>query len=79
MFACLFLPQETYGEDPFLTSQLAIAFVTGLQGNHPRYVKTSAGCKHFDVHGGPENIPTSRLQFNAKVSMVVAGDDRCGD
>ncbi|XP_015264217.1 PREDICTED: beta-xylosidase/alpha-L-arabinofuranosidase 2-like [Gekko japonicus] len=60
--------QETYGEDPFLTSQLAVAFVTGLQGDHPRYVKASAGCKHFDVHGGPENIPVSRLQFNAKVA-----------
>ncbi|XP_060114154.1 uncharacterized protein LOC132586188 [Heteronotia binoei] len=60
--------QETYGEDPFLTSQLAVAFVTGLQGNHPRYVKASAGCKHFDVHGGPENIPVSRLHFNAKVA-----------
>lgn len=59
--------QETYGEDPFLTSELAVAFVMGLQGNHPRYIKASAGCKHFDVHGGPENIPTSRLNFDAKV------------
>ncbi|XP_054855841.1 uncharacterized protein LOC129343576 isoform X4 [Eublepharis macularius] len=60
--------QETYGEDPFLTSELAVAFVTGLQGDHPRYVKASAGCKHFDVHGGPENIPVSRLSFDAKVA-----------
>ncbi|XP_053124859.1 uncharacterized protein LOC128333399 [Hemicordylus capensis] len=60
--------QETYGEDPFLTTELAVAFVTGLQGEHPRYVKASAGCKHFDVHGGPENIPTSRLNFDAKVA-----------
>ncbi|XP_066494787.1 uncharacterized protein [Tiliqua scincoides] len=59
--------QETYGEDPFLSAELAVAFVTGLQGDHPRYVKASAGCKHFDVHGGPENIPTSRLSFDAKV------------
>nr|XP_020664519.1 beta-D-xylosidase 1-like [Pogona vitticeps] len=60
--------QETYGEDPFLTAELGVAFVKGLQGDHPRYVKASAGCKHFDVHGGPENIPTSRLSFDAKVS-----------
>ncbi|KAL7980553.1 hypothetical protein Chor_001707 [Crotalus horridus] len=60
--------QETYGEDPFLTTQLGIAFVKGLQGDHPRYVKTNAGCKHFDVHGGPENIPVSRFLFDAKVS-----------
>ncbi|XP_061452808.1 uncharacterized protein LOC133370462 isoform X2 [Rhineura floridana] len=59
--------QETYGEDPFLTTELGMAFVTGLQGNHPRYIKASAGCKHFDVHGGPENIPVTRLSFDAKV------------
>nr|XP_008119646.1 PREDICTED: probable beta-D-xylosidase 2 [Anolis carolinensis] len=59
--------QETYGEDPFLTAQLGVAFVTGLQGDHPRYVKASAGCKHFDVHGGPENVPTSRFSFDTKV------------
>ncbi|XP_042295708.1 probable beta-D-xylosidase 5 [Sceloporus undulatus] len=59
--------QETYGEDPFLTAELGVAFVKGLQGDHPRYVKASAGCKHFDVHGGPENVPTSRLSFDAKV------------
>ncbi|KAH0631171.1 hypothetical protein JD844_005356 [Phrynosoma platyrhinos] len=59
--------QETYGEDPFLTAELGVAFVKGLQGDHPRYVKASAGCKHFDVHGGPENVPTSRLTFDAKV------------
>ncbi|XP_070805536.1 uncharacterized protein [Pituophis catenifer annectens] len=59
--------QETYGEDPFLTTQLGVAFVKGLQGDHPRYVKANAGCKHFDVHGGPENIPVSRFLFDAKV------------
>ncbi|XP_074832174.1 uncharacterized protein LOC142001137 isoform X2 [Carettochelys insculpta] len=59
--------QETYGEDPFLSSELAVAFVQGLQGDHPRYVKASAGCKHFSVHGGPENIPVSRFTFDAKV------------
>lgn len=59
--------QETYGEDPYLSGTLSAAFVKGLQGAHPRYVKASAGCKHFDVHGGPENIPESRFSFNAKV------------
>ncbi|WP_153799794.1 glycoside hydrolase family 3 C-terminal domain-containing protein [Foetidibacter luteolus] len=46
--------QETYGEDPFLTSQLAAAFVRGLQGNHPKYLKAAACAKHFAVHSGPE-------------------------
>ncbi|XP_040390848.1 probable beta-D-xylosidase 7 isoform X1 [Cygnus olor] len=59
--------QETYGEDPFLSGELAASFVRGLQGRHPRYIKASAGCKHFSVHGGPENIPVSRLSFDAKV------------
>ncbi|KAM4700600.1 uncharacterized protein O3C94_001691 isoform 2-T2 [Discoglossus pictus] len=59
--------QETYGEDPYLSGVLATAFVRGLQGDHPRYVKANAGCKHFAVHGGPENIPVSRFSFDAKV------------
>lgn len=59
--------QETYGEDPYLSGSLAAAFVKGLQGAHPRYIRVNAGCKHFDVHGGPENIPTSRSSFNAEV------------
>ncbi|KAG8588427.1 hypothetical protein GDO81_005970 [Engystomops pustulosus] len=59
--------QETYGEDPYLSGLLATAFVKGLQGDHPRYIKANAGCKHFDAHGGPENIPVSRFSFDAKV------------
>jgi beta-glucosidase len=47
--------QETYGEDPNLTSRMGIAFVTGLQGNDPRYLKTVATVKHFAVHSGPES------------------------
>ncbi|CAG5114564.1 unnamed protein product [Candidula unifasciata] len=60
--------QETYGEDPFLTGILAQNFVRGLQGSDPRYVQASAGCKHFDAHGGPEDIPVNRMTFNALVS-----------
>ncbi|OCT92076.1 probable beta-D-xylosidase 5 [Xenopus laevis] len=59
--------QETYGEDPYLSGLLATAFVKGLQGDHPRYIKANAGCKHFDAHGGPENVPVSRFSFDAKV------------
>jgi beta-glucosidase len=46
--------QETYGEDPYLTSRIGLAFVTGLQGNNPKYLKTVATAKHFAVHSGPE-------------------------
>ena len=47
--------QETYGEDPFLTARMGLAFVTGLQGNDPNYLKTVATPKHFAVHSGPES------------------------
>jgi beta-glucosidase len=47
--------QETYGEDPFLTSQMGVAFVKGLQGDDPHYYKTIATPKHFAVHSGPES------------------------
>lgn len=57
--------QETYGEDPYLTSQLGVAFVHGLQGDDPRYLKTSACAKHYAVHSGPE---WNRSFFNAEVS-----------
>ena len=57
--------QETYGEDPFLTGTMGKAFVTGLQGNDPKYLKASACAKHFAVHSGPE---WSRSTYNAKVS-----------
>lgn len=46
--------QETYGEDPYLTGSLATEFITGLQGDDERYLKTSAMAKHFAVHSGPE-------------------------
>src|SRR5467141_1805015 len=47
--------QETYGEDPYLTSRLGVAFVTGLQADDPKYLKTIATPKHFAVHSGPES------------------------
>lgn len=47
--------QETYGEDPFLTGRMAVAFIHGLQGDDPRYVKAMACAKHFAVHSGPES------------------------
>ena len=47
--------QETYGEDPFLTSQLGVAFVSELQGSDPKYLKAIATPKHFAVHSGPES------------------------
>ena len=51
--------QETYGEDPFLTGRMAVAYVTGLQGEDPRYYKAISTPKHFAVHSGPE--PTRHL------------------
>lgn len=57
--------QETYGEDPFLTSRIGVAFVKGLQGNDPEYLKIAACAKHFAVHSGPEHL---RHEFDTKVS-----------
>jgi beta-glucosidase len=57
--------QETYGEDPFLSGQLAVPFVRGLQGDDPKYFKTVATVKHFAVHSGPE---PERHHFDAVVS-----------
>ncbi|MGN6180242.1 MAG: glycoside hydrolase family 3 N-terminal domain-containing protein [Mucilaginibacter sp.] len=58
--------QETYGEDPFLTATMGSAFVRGLQGNDPKYLKVSATAKHFAVHSGPE---ATRDKFNALVDQ----------
>ncbi|MCK5775650.1 MAG: glycoside hydrolase family 3 C-terminal domain-containing protein, partial [Bacteroidales bacterium] len=46
--------QETYGEDPYLTSRLGVAFVKGLQGDDSKYLKVVATPKHYAVHSGPE-------------------------
>jgi len=56
--------QETYGEDPYLTSRLGVSFIKGLQGNG-KYMKTAACAKHFAVHSGPE---ADRHSFDAVVS-----------
>lgn len=54
--------QETYGEDPYLMSEIGTAFVRGLQGDDPRYLKVAACAKHFVVHSGPEGL---RHEFDA--------------
>ena len=55
--------QETYGEDPFLTARIGVAFIRGLQGDYPGYVKAMACAKHFAVHSGPES---ERHRFDAE-------------
>jgi beta-glucosidase len=57
--------QETYGEDPFLTGRMGVAFVSGMQGNDPHYLKVISTPKHFAVHSGPE---PQRHVFDARVS-----------
>lgn len=57
--------QETYGEDPYLTSEIGIEFVKGIQGDHPDYMLAMACAKHFAVHSGPE---LDRHRFDAVVS-----------
>jgi beta-glucosidase len=57
--------QETYGEDPYLTSRMGVEFITGMQGNDPHYLKVVATPKHYAVHSGPEPL---RHTFDAKVS-----------
>ncbi|HVZ97500.1 MAG TPA: glycoside hydrolase family 3 C-terminal domain-containing protein [Chitinophagaceae bacterium] len=57
--------QETYGEDPFLTANIGKAFVSGLQGDNPKYLKAAACAKHYAIHSGPE--PT-RHTFDVQVS-----------
>jgi beta-glucosidase len=57
--------QETWGEDPYLSGEMASAFVRGLQGNHPKYLKAAACAKHYVVHSGPEG---QRHTFNAVVT-----------
>lgn len=57
--------QETYGEDPLLTSRMGVGFVKGLQGDHPKYLRSAACAKHYAVHSGPEEL---RHHFNVSPS-----------
>ena len=57
---------ETYGEDPYLTAQLGMEVVRGLQGDHPKYLKSGACAKHYAVHSGPEAL---RHEFDAITSL----------
>lgn len=57
--------QETWGEDPFLTGEMASEYVLGLQGDDPRYLKAAACAKHYAVHSGPEK---DRHTFNAVIT-----------
>lgn len=63
--------QETYGEDPYLTGRMGVAFITGMQGNDPHYIKVVATAKHFAVHSGPEAL---RHVFNAEPSAYDLND-----
>lgn len=58
--------QETFGEDPYLTGRLGVAFIKGLQGEDERYLKVAACAKHFAAHSGPESV---RHSFDAVVSV----------
>jgi beta-glucosidase len=83
--------QETYGEDPFLTGRMGVAYVTGLQGDDPRYYRAIATPKHFAVHSGPEptrhfaDVDVSRHDeldtylpaFRAAVTEGKAGSVMC--
>ncbi len=83
--------QETYGEDPFLTARMGVAFVEGLQGDDPKYYKTIATPKHFAVHSGPESTrheanvdptlhdleDTYLPAFRATVTEAKAGSVMC--
>ncbi len=57
--------QETFGEDPYLTSRIGVAFVRGLQGDDPKYLKVASTAKHYAVHSGPE---PERHAFDAKAT-----------
>lgn len=62
---------ETYGEDPCLTSKLAVRFINGLQGHDENYLKVAACAKHFAVHSGPEDL---RHSFDAAASKQDMGE-----
>jgi beta-glucosidase len=83
--------QETYGEDPFLTAHMGVAFVTGMQGDDPKYYRAISTPKHYAVHSGPEStrhsadvtvskhdeIDTYLPAFRATVTEAKAGSVMC--
>ena len=83
--------QETYGEDPFLTGRMGVAYVTGLQGTDPKYYLAIATPKHYAVHSGPEptrhfadvdvskhdEVDTYEPAFRAAVVEGKAGSVMC--
>ncbi len=54
---------EIYSEDPYLTGRIGVAYVKGLQGNDPKYLKLVSTLKHYAVN----NVETDRQKLNAKV------------
>src|SRR5881394_2480516 len=83
--------QETYGEDPFLTARMGVAFVTGMQGDDPKYYRVISTPKHYAVHSGPEptrhkadvqvskhdELDTYLPAFRATVTEGKAGSVMC--
>src|SRR6201997_5665433 len=83
--------QETYGEDPFLTARMGVAFVTGMQGDDPKYFRVISTPKHYAVHSGPEptrhtadvtvskhdELDTYLPAFRATVTEAKAGSVMC--
>ena len=83
--------QETYGEDPFLTARMGVAFVTGMQGDDPHYYRVISTPKHYAVHSGPEptrhsaDVPVSKHDeldtylpaFRATVTEAKADSVMC--
>jgi beta-glucosidase len=83
--------QETYGEDPFLTARMGVAFVAGMQGDDPRYLRVISTPKHYAVHSGPEperhridvaaskhdELDTYLPAFRATVTEAHAGSVMC--
>jgi beta-glucosidase len=83
--------QETYGEDPFLTARMGVAFVTGMQGDDPKYYRVISTPKHYAVHSGPEStrhtadvavskhdeLDTYLPAFRATVTEAKAGSVMC--
>lgn len=59
--------EECYGEDPYLTSRLTVAFVKGLQGDHPKYWKTASLLKHFLANSNENNRAINSSDFDERL------------